>query len=91
MMESADQTFGHPTTTQLSVSGPDLPNVTLVDQPGLVAPKPGSSMPETVERIVKRNANASGSLILNVVPLEQARSSSRRNRQRRRREGGRRL
>jgi hypothetical protein len=56
---------------QVFVSGPGLPNLNLVDQPGLIAPNPKSSLPETVERIVTRNANAPGSLILNVVPVEQ--------------------
>jgi hypothetical protein len=58
---------------QVFVSGPGLPNLNLVDQPGLIAPNPKSSLPETVERIVTRNANAPGSLILNVVPVEQVR------------------
>ena len=55
----------------VSSEGPKLPNVTLVDLPGLIAPKPDSKHPETVDRMVKRYAEMRGSLILNVVPLEQ--------------------
>ncbi len=53
------------------VETPETFNVTLVDLPGLLAPAPGSDGPATVERIVKKYVNMSGSLLLFIVPTNQ--------------------
>ena len=66
-----DENFVESLEIEVAKTGPKLPNVTLVDLPGLIAPRPNDPTPETVERIVKRYANMPGSLILNVVPAEQ--------------------
>jgi hypothetical protein len=55
---------------EVEVQAPETFNVTLVDLPGLLAPTPDSIGPETVERIVKKYANMSGSLLLFIVPSE---------------------
>jgi hypothetical protein len=49
------------------VETPETFNVTLVDLPGLLAPAPGSDGPATVERIVNKYVNMSGSLLLLIV------------------------
>jgi hypothetical protein len=53
------------------VETPETFNVTFVDLPGLLAPAPGSDGPATVERIVKKYVNMSGSLLLFIVPTDQ--------------------
>ncbi len=53
------------------VETPQTFNVTLVDLPGLLSPAPPSDGPATVERIVKKYANMSGSLLLFIVPTDQ--------------------
>ena len=56
---------------EVTVMSPRVPNVTLVDLPGLLAPTGDSQSPEAVERLVRKYADMDGSLLLYVVPLNQ--------------------
>lgn len=63
--------FAESVWIELLIKNADVPNLTLVDLPGLLAAKADSDEPAMVERIVRKYAEQEGTLLLSVVPVKQ--------------------